>query len=155
MAVVSKGALYLSQNGGASWETPETPGKATCVTVAEPGNARLFLGCEEGKGLFASADIGKTWQPVCPLKGRITYVAVDNADATRVLTYMTRNPGGTGSRREFLLLLSEDGGETWTQLFNRSLDVWWLQDIAFDPFSSDRIYVSTYWGGAAVAERVR
>jgi len=152
LALVSKDRLYLSGDRAVSWTAAETPGPVRTVAVTEEdGRKTLFAGGTDA--LYRSEDDGKTWSPIWTGQGRVMLLAASSAQ--RLLIYTESVRRSATEPIEYHLFLSENGGTSWTSLFNQTMPVWRLRAIAFDPFDKDRILASSQWAGTWSAERPR
>lgn len=160
LALVSKeGRLHLSTDRAASWRPAALPDGASASRVAL-AHGNLFLGTSKNPGLWQTADQGASWRSLWqPDSGStrpvIELLAVDPRSPSRILLHTSERPADAqpSGRILYRLLLTEDGGETWTELLNDTLAIWRLRSIAFDPFNPDRILASTQWGGTWSALR--
>ncbi len=154
LALVSEGKLFRSTDGARSWEAMATPGPATCIEIVDtPSGAEWWVGGEGAA--WKSTDSGETWSEVWTGKSQVELIAVENSDTgvSRALIYTVQHNADALGRIGYALLLTEDGGKTWTSLFNPTLAVWRLRSIAFDPFDPDQILASTQWCGTWIAQR--
>ncbi|KAH6617978.1 hypothetical protein B0J18DRAFT_266383 [Chaetomium sp. MPI-SDFR-AT-0129] len=138
----NNGAIIRSSDQGATWESAELPfkvggnmpGRGAGERLAvDPANSDiLFFGARSGKGLWKSADGGKTWAQVESFENVGTYVP-DPADTTGLnsdiigLTFVTFDSTsdlldgatsrifvGTADNKTASLYVTEDAGATWT-----------------------------------------
>lgn len=160
IALVSKeGRLHLSDDQAATWQEAEIPSGAPASRVRLAHDA-MFVGCANGGGLLRSDDRGTNWHllwkpEVGAARSDIELLAVDPRTPSRLLIHTSERPADAepSGRIHYRLLLSEDGGDSWTELLNDSLAIWRMRSIAFDPFNPDRILASTQWGGTWSALR--
>lgn len=160
LALVSKeGGLYLSNDCAATWRRPELPDNARAGRVALAGGA-VYVGTTDGGGVWRGDNHGEHWQALWTpeadmARPTIELLAVDAKNPSRILIHTTEKPADVhpSGRIVYRLLLTEDGGATWTELLNDTLAIWRLRSISFDPFDADRIFASTQWGGTWSARR--
>jgi len=148
LALANNGKLFISTDRAETWKVT-----ATSFTVsrlaADPTEPNVLYAA--GNGIFRKTDQGQTWQTLLAQSDPVGLLAVRNR---RVLAYTEgKAPDSTIGRLAYKLLLTENEGKTWTNLLNRSMAVWRLQSIAFDPFDAGRVYANSYWAGAWVAQR--
>lgn len=156
VALISGNQLFLSLDQAATWTTVTTlpaAARSTKIVRATDGTLHLLLGCDGIGGLYKSSDRGGTWSSLLSSTGCVELVAVDPNDSQRILAYSVAKNVDSLGRWNYTLSLSENGGQSWTSLLNDSLAIWRMQSIAFDPFSRNRIFGNTFWGGAWVGER--
>ena len=141
------GALYRSDNGAESWtkvSLPEaTNGPMSIMTTAKSNrlllaawgrNRKGALASDIGGGIFASADDGKTWQPVLSGDQHMHDITHDK----RIDTYYACGFNGSAYR-------SVDEGSTWTRI--KGYNFKWGKRVDIDPKDSTQIYVITFGGG--------
>lgn len=100
-AALAGEGLYRSTDGGASFDlvTSEVGGGVMALAVTPAG--RILAG-DMQRGLFTSADDGKTWTPT--LRAGLMGIAVNPKEPERIVA---TGPG---------ILLSTDGGRNWDQV---------------------------------------
>lgn len=122
----SRARVWLSEDGGASWEQlpPDIPER--CAGVSRPriltstidplARARLWFGIEEG-GLWHSADRGLTWHRIDDTSARTEHRGplgpVTNSDVHAVLVHPGRDQVTHLVVTVNALWTSTDGGESW------------------------------------------
>jgi photosystem II stability/assembly factor-like uncharacterized protein len=169
---VSRGAAYVSDDGGMSWTESPAPGQtremiavATCLHHPETAYAsyrRLRLGDESIFGVMKTADGGRSWQ----LVRRESRAAAENVKDA----WVTERLGPGFGESPFSLgvapddpnvcygtdwartMRTEDGGATWQALYSRrlpdgsytstGLDVTTCYGVHFDPFDARRIFIT-------------
>jgi photosystem II stability/assembly factor-like uncharacterized protein len=141
------GGLLRSVDGGETWKT---------LNLASPNASFLFvnsLAIGPGKpstlyattnsGLLKSSDGGDSWAPLrsdMPQGVSIASITIDSADPTAV--YASANIfSQTGPRGA--LFRSRDEGEHWTELDTGSPQFAFINALAVDPTSPDRIYIGS------------
>ncbi len=108
LVIATGKGIYLSHNGGGSWES-RTTGSSVPFTTSlqrDPADgARLYAGGDSG--VFISTDGGNTWGPVStePRPGVVRALAVDPT-----------TPGVVYAGTQRGLLKSTDSGGTWVQI---------------------------------------
>ena len=136
----SAGKRYSSADLGETWRPLPVPDRVLTAGIA--GDGALLAGTFS-RGLMISRDGGTTWQSGGTAAGRVRLIA---SDGRRLLVHTAvQRPD---RRIDYHLDYSPDGGSSWQGLLNRSLPVWNLQGIAFDPFDPAMIYANTYWCGS-------
>jgi len=118
MQTSTKG-ICVSRDQGATWSVvPDNKIKgrcesASCVSIDYPYTGRMAFFCYDGAGGMSggmSLDGAKTWCPFSQLHRGVTVADVDwNSDDPQIIFGMTHEP--------FYTVLSDDGGETWQQLY--------------------------------------
>ena len=155
--------VYKSTDSGSSWQpTGEVPGtNRDYWRLALLPGGRLFLlvvrdftygpsGVTPG-GLFRSDNGGAGWQPV-PLPQGVEFpndLVYDPANPDRLYlscwpVYQQGGEYGGGG-----LLLSEDGGESWEQVFREDAHVY---AAAVDPGDPLKVYINTFDSAAFGSE---
>jgi len=135
MVAISKQTqrIYVRDAGASTWQKVERSlsGAPHCVVadVLKPG--RFFMGVR-GDGLYRSEDFGHTWNRV--VKGSVTHVMTDRAVADRVAAATDNG-----------IILSTDGGSTWTELDRNLPDRVEGNMLAF---AGDRLVVGSDGSGA-------
>ena len=153
------GGLLTTEDAGKSWSIQSNDiGEAALthimVDYSSPTESRTLYACAFGRGVYKSADGGKSWKPKNkglngkePFAWRIT----DNSSGTLFLTVSRRSDDGSiGNDLDGALYSSDDGAESWKKIS--------LPDgtngptsVAADPAYPDRILLSA-WGRPAKGE---
>lgn len=132
------GGFYFSTDGGATWSrTFETTGIDLALSSAD--SRVLYLG--GARGLERSTDGGLRWQHILdapgPIPGGGVRVATAASDLHRVYAAVKDTAG-------FRVLVSRDGGTTWTQKPTPPLEFYTKTDfpayLAVDPTNADVVY---------------
>jgi photosystem II stability/assembly factor-like uncharacterized protein len=100
-AALAGEGIYRSTDGGASFDLVTHEVGAGVMALAVTPDGRILAG-DMQKGLFASGDGGKTWQPT--LQAGLMGLAVNPKEPERIIA---TGPG---------ILLSTDGGRNWDQV---------------------------------------
>jgi photosystem II stability/assembly factor-like uncharacterized protein len=132
--------VWRSDDGGEHWlGLPTTAPKQQAVIAerndsvralcVDPASGTVFAGTPRGK-VLVSSDQGATWKQLyeLPAKGAISAVAVSPRDGRRLLAASTTAG----------LLLSVDGGATWTALATPKL----VRHAAFAPADDQVVYAA-------------
>jgi photosystem II stability/assembly factor-like uncharacterized protein len=111
--------ICFSRDQGATWSVvPDNNIKgrcesASCVSIDYPYTGRMAFFCYDGASGMSggmSLDGAKTWCPFSQLHRGVTVADVDwNSEDPQIIFGMTHEP--------FYTVLSDDGGETWQQLY--------------------------------------
>ncbi len=146
--------IYRSTNSGQDWTLveprPDPPGlPASCGALfidLQWVNAETVYATNDGAGLFASHDGGLTWEATSPLGSQefalLQDLAVDPLHPGS--TYATSRADCTALPRD--VVGTRDGGLSWFNL-SEGLLGWELGDLALDPVTPNRLYVSADGGG--------
>ncbi len=97
----TESGVYISRNGGHSWrETPFPMSAAPVLCLGLSHDRRLYAGTEDN-GLYASDDLGVSWQPLNPefASGTVNAIQLDGEHVYLLL--------------DDQLACSADGGSTW------------------------------------------
>ncbi len=110
------------------------------IGTGEPNAARSNYG---GYGVFVSRDAGKTFES----KGladsdRIARVIVDPRDGRRVFVAAAGKLYSTGGSRG--IFLTEDGGDSWTQVLKGEGDWTGASDLVMHPTDPDTLYAALW-----------
>lgn len=156
--------VYKTEDGGKTWKPVlQVDSQTGCVQVMiDPKNPETvyaalyarrrwawgFEGISEKGGLFKSTDGGATWKKLTKgLPKRTGRIGFDifPGDSKVIIATVQSDEGGTISIRDDRsksggVFRSEDGGETWTRLSQRTPRAFYFSTIKFDPKDSQRIY---------------
>ncbi|MFN2543234.1 MAG: WD40/YVTN/BNR-like repeat-containing protein, partial [Actinomycetota bacterium] len=133
-AALSPFGLFSSTDDGSSWSAMADPFQVVLgiTTVAvDPTNPRIAFASAGGAGLFKTVDAGEAWHLLYGAGGSDS-VAVAPSDARRVYSIPT-------SLYEHGLLISSDGGATWTP----SASSVHPDHLVVDPANADVAYGSS------------
>ncbi len=151
---VASGGVWRTGNAGTTW-TPvfDKEGSYSIGDVTLDPNDPLvvWVGTGEnnsqrsvgyGDGVYKSVDGGKTWKNMgLGESEHIGNIVVDPRDSNRVFVAAHGplwRPGGDRG-----LFLTEDGGDTWTNILEISEDTG-INELVLDPRNPDVMYASSY-----------
>jgi photosystem II stability/assembly factor-like uncharacterized protein len=143
------GGVCVSTDHGATWTPsntglPVAPATSVVVDPRSPKDARVLYAGVFGKGVYRSADGGKTWED----RNR----GLGSEENRRVCRVQLHRDGTlfaliTGLRKEGKfqsdgvgLYRSRNGGQDW-ELVNRSQPLLWPKDFTVDPSDSRVLYL--------------
>ncbi len=149
--------FYLSTDGGIQWRQT-LGGEALDLAIDTTSYKTFYVAVDSGAatsgkpGIYRSTDAGETWTHILDLTGGASPVTFDSGQSlyVRVAT-AGRDPGfvyalasGTISNQATnRLLISSDGGTTWTSMNADSIDAvqpYWDFYVAADPRSPETLY---------------
>lgn len=146
-------ALLRSDNGGETWnnaalsEEPGVPFSGDIrALVVHPANPGVFIAGTNGSGLWRSENQGLSWRRMVDRTGGLAVNAVVYAIAvhpieSRIL-YLAAFQQNRGR-----VLKSENGGETFREVYATTADRAFVFDIAVDAGDPDRVMAVTGQGG--------
>ncbi|MFN7784395.1 MAG: WD40/YVTN/BNR-like repeat-containing protein, partial [Lysobacterales bacterium] len=149
------GGVWKTTNNGGSFEplTDQLPNTVIGAIAVDPSKPEtLWIGAGEpnaarsnygGHGVFVSHDGGKSFARK-GLTGtdRIAEILVDPRDSQRVLVAAAGKLYTPGGQRG--VFLSEDGGDTWTQVLKPNDDWTGASDLVIDPTRPDVLYAALW-----------
>jgi photosystem II stability/assembly factor-like uncharacterized protein len=133
-------AVYLSNDGGATWQTlpkPKSrrPLSLTAFTV-DPAGPWIYVNTT--RGFFRSADLGKTWQTGEGFRGgrgrTLWQITVDAGNPSILYASTTQD-----------LFRSQDRGAHWTRVLTVSIEDFLVDVLA----PGDRVYLAIFGDGIA------
>jgi photosystem II stability/assembly factor-like uncharacterized protein len=132
----TRNSIYKTVDGGGSWHATGPSGLhdgyfGHPIVVDREAPGTVYAG--GSKGLFASANEGRTWRTLLSLRRAVGAIALDPVQANVLYA-------GTSVRGVFK---SVDGGQTWSEL---RLDMRYVAAIAIVPSRPETIYA----GGAGI-----
>lgn len=150
--------IYRSTDGGTSWENMGLPNSEhISKIIIHPDNSDVIMVASQGplwskggdRGFFKSTDGGKTWKKTLgdnEFTG-VTDMVVDSRDANRVYAVTWEHhrtiAAWMGGGKKSRLYLSEDAGDTWTQLKTGLPEGnWGKTGLAISPINPDVIYAA-------------
>jgi photosystem II stability/assembly factor-like uncharacterized protein len=135
--------VYLSVNGGASWQQTLPGDNINAVEFALSNPQIAYAG--SAQAVYRSADAGRTWQKVCggadgwgPPGVRAGFPIDFQVDPQHPDRLFANNYGGGN-------FLSVDGGRTWT-VASKGYTGAQVRDVAVDPADGTRIYAAARSG---------
>ena len=158
------GTFYMGATGGGVWKTTDygvtwqnvsdgyfPTGSIGAIAVAESnpdivyvgtGSAAIRSNVIQGRGMFRSADAGKTWKAIGLREvGQIGAVLVDPTDANVVYVAALGQPFGPNAERG--VFKSVDGGTTWTHAL-RINDKTGVVSLSMNPSNPREIYAGSW-----------
>lgn len=149
------GGVWKTTNNGGSFEplTDQLPNTVIGAIAVDPSQPEtLWIGAGEpnaarsnygGHGVFVSHDGGKSFARK-GLTGtdRIAEILVDPRDSQRVLVAAAGKLYTPGGQRG--IFLTEDGGDTWTQVLKPNDDWTGASDLVIDPTRPDVLYAALW-----------
>lgn len=142
----SAGNLYLSIDGGSSWQRFARPGNSAEMVLdhiaIDPVDSRnIFVAAWNAQlpntdgDLFHSKDGGKTWEIVADLHGK----------SLRALSISVANPRVLVAGALDGIYRSRNGGEAWERISpENQAELKNVESIAIDPANADVIYAGTW-----------
>lgn len=125
----------------------------------DPQDSKTMYIAIEYKGVFKSQDGGKTWSkkskglrgypdknnPKVPCAEQHPLLVIDPTNPQRILLTSASSPGTLKDRNSESggVYESLDGGETWDQLFNETMNAWTYEALTLDPRNTKIAYVGT------------
>ncbi len=153
---IGTGGIFRSAFFGEAWTQvatlPVVPGLPSYNDALfldiEWADATTAYAANSGAGLFVSHDSGWSWQPTGGPPADLEFpwlaeLAVDPFHPQTLYATVSRSPYSLDPRE---VLQSRDGGATWN-LLSAGLLGWTLSDLAIDPVTPNRLYVSAAGGG--------
>ena len=149
LAQSAYGGTSRSGDWGATWEwqlqPPVAIGPMAC-SVSRPDRVLASRDWGAGVALYLSEDFGLTWRPLVTghddLVGAAVAVAPSDPDRMYAGLYSEQGmaktePAGTAPSYPFMILRSDDGGESWTVVQEQVPEI---QQIVVDPQDPDTVY---------------
>lgn len=145
--------MYRSLDGANSWSRrvaisrQSSIAKTSVISVAfDPKISRIIYLGSRGEGLYKSVDGGEHWYKVRDAnhsltdKANIYQIAIDQNDGANIYLAAYQNKLGRVFR-------SRDGGNSFDQIYEVSVERYAIFTIKIDPNNSSIIYVGTAQGG--------
>ena len=122
--------LFKSVDGGATWSRRRfgTPAVYVIAVAVDALSPNIVYAGTNNEGLFKSTDYGDTW----------AFVGLSGSGAIRFLTIDPTKSGRLFASTSMAVFLSEDGGQTWTNVLN--MLAW---TVTIDPVSPLKTYATT------------
>ncbi len=150
--------IYRSTDGGASWENMGLKNSEhISKIIVHPDNSDVIMVASQGplwspggeRGFFKSVDGGKTWKKTLgdEMYTGVTDMVVDPRDGNRVYAVTWEHhrtvAAWMGGGKKSRLYLSEDAGDTWTQLKTGLPEGnWGKTGLAISPINPDILYAA-------------
>ena len=147
------GGVCVSDDGGKSWRPsshgmPPTAATDILLDPASPVNARVLYVTGFGKGVFKSADGGKTWalrdQGLAGLEPFAWRLARDKDGVLYLVVARRSEDGSFGNAQDGALYRSRDGAGHWEKV-ELPKGVNGPNGLAIDPDDPHRLYLAA-WG---------
>jgi photosystem II stability/assembly factor-like uncharacterized protein len=129
---------------------PPVSGRAVGIVISTTNPKHLVL-CSGGGGLWATKDLGDTWQPLTDEQPTLSMGAIAAAPGAPNIVYAGTGEGDNESQLGVGLLRSSDGGQNWECVPAAALTGTGVYDIAVDPGDPLHVWVGTM---AALLESV-
>jgi photosystem II stability/assembly factor-like uncharacterized protein len=128
--------LFKSVDGGATWSRRRfgTPAVYVIAVAVDPLSPNIVYAGTNNEGLFRSTDYGDTWKLVAVRDD------VGGTGLSGAITFLTTDPNKSGrlfASTATAVYLSEDHGETWTNVLN--ISAW---TVTIDPSSPLTVYAT-------------
>jgi photosystem II stability/assembly factor-like uncharacterized protein len=121
---------------------PPVSGRAVGIVISTTNPKHLVL-CSGGGGLWATKDLGATWQPLTDEQPTLSMGAITAAPGSPNIVYAGTGEGDNESQLGVGLLRSSDGGQNWECVPAAALTGTGVYDIAVDPGDPLHVWVGT------------
>jgi photosystem II stability/assembly factor-like uncharacterized protein len=121
---------------------PPVSGRAVGIVISKANPKHLVL-CSGGGGLWATKDLGATWQPLTDEQPTLSMGAIAAAPSAPNIVYAGTGEGDNESQLGIGLLRSSDGGHNWECMPAAALTGTGVYDIAVDPGDPLHVWVGT------------
>ena len=133
------GGLYVSNDGGVTWEIdPEMNGQSIRALAAAPSDPKIMV-AGTLKGVYRSTDAGEHWQLISPEGSQelheVESIAIDPANPQIIYAGTWHLPWKT-----------TDGGAHWTSIKQGIIDDSDVFSIIIDPKRPNIVYASACSG---------
>jgi photosystem II stability/assembly factor-like uncharacterized protein len=149
---VYSSGFWLSTDGGVSW-TQTLPGLATDLALHPTDPMVLYLSMARvdrsgnpSPGLYRSTDRGNSWTFLTGGSfdaGNFPSFYIGTTPGNPQLIYLSAR-GSIGGVPAFRILVSADGGATWTDRGANTLETFGSRYIAVDPANTNTLYIGQY-----------
>lgn len=149
---IGDGGLYKSENMGETWQQQTVKDKLSITSlnvlslVIDPNDSdTLYLG-SQGNGIYKSCCQGEHWYKLEDKNGYLSGkadvfdIAVDPKDSNRIYAAVSQNKKGR-------LFRSQDGGESWEEVYVVSKERQDVSAVTVDIYDSSVVYMGTDQGG--------
>lgn len=150
----ASGGLWLSENGGISWE-PIFDNQPTLsigsIEINQSNPAEIWVGTGEGNprnsvnvggGIYKSIDGGKTWKMMGLEKTKVIYRIIVHRDNPDVV-YVAATGSPWGPHPERGVYRTTDGGKTWDNILFVN-DLTGPADMVVDPSNPNKMIVGMW-----------
>ena len=144
--------VFKTSNAGESWALLENSPTEGGHNLAISNNGKLVVGCSEGVYvLTGNTLVNKKDNFVATSNGgdydKFFAIAIDPNNSNRIAVSTTSTQkSGTSSPHKLPIMYSEDGGETWRQIFpqgNKNLTVPWWPAVHYGSAIASLTFVGT------------
>src|SRR5437762_1026904 len=137
-----KGEVFVSHNGGRSWESlPGMHDKSVRSFAMAPNNPKILV-AGTLDGVYRSEDAGRNWQRISP-EGHIDIKNIES------LAIDAQNPDVIYAGTFHLPWKTMDGGKTWKRVTAPNIIV---NDISVDPRNPSHVLLATDRSGILMSE---
>jgi len=150
---ISDGGLYTSEDMGETWQQQIVKNKELSITslnvlslAIDPDNSDiLYLGAREN-GIYKSNSQGKQWHKledengIFSSRANVHDIAIDPNNSNRLYVGVYQDKKGRVFR-------TQDGGESWEEVYVVSEEKYAVFAVAVDSYDSAVVYMGTAQGG--------
>ncbi len=143
----SDSGFLVSTDGGSTWLASNVglpTGKVAAIAVVKTNPTTIYAGSGQ---VYKSTDAGQTWKPT----GGLPAAIAPHAKGVAALTVDPTNPlnlyAGMYANKGPGVMISKDGGATWTVPTSKTLLPDTFSAMIVDPRSPSTVYAACYNGG--------